>query len=115
MSAITPADAAGLWELMPPDAIEAVTLYSRTSGETFTTVSYPKCRRKARRRGEFAGGNDVGRQTVAFQLYRTDTATQTAPKEGDAIVDAASVRWAVRSVTYALFDRVVDCECLREF
>lgn len=118
MSLISAETAADIPDLMPEDALESVSLYSRaadssTAAVYASAVSWPRSRRKPMSAQTIAmmGGN-AEQVWINWQLYVT---SQTVyPKYGDKIVDADGVTWHVKKSDTKQFRKVWTCFCVRE-
>lgn len=99
--------------ILPPGALETVTLHSRLTGETgYSTESWPQTRRKPPSANEILVAQVVeGDVSVTFQLYLNGQVTM--PKLGDKVTDASSVVWQVKKVQTKMMGYVFDLLCLR--
>lgn len=94
---------------------EAVTLYSRSTSDTFPAgVAWTARRKTNLTEDQVVRYQDVilGKRARVFQLYKVD---QTVfPKAYDRIVDAQGDTNEVKVVDYQLGERVFDCICVED-
>lgn len=110
MSAISRETIQSVWEIIPPDALEEVTLLDN-AGATVGTYAHAE-RKKLSFRQVAMVGAIIGQSWLTFTLYQDQEAF--APLSSYKLVDAAGVTWEVKSVDTDMVQRIHDCICLKD-
>lgn len=99
--------------MMPPDAMEAVTLNARGSIESAATdVPWASARRcKATSDDLLLSGATIGQIVDVWELYKINETTD--PNVGDAITDEDSVVCQIANIQRNMIGTVFRCQCIR--